>query len=376
MKTLLLLALAASQAFGACAATWANGYTKCVEITILHAQVANTDQTDFTTTICLNGSGCGTSFSVPDLRVTGSGGSVTSASCFDCIWTSDNAGTTLLSWAKNVYTGSTGEAVFKVKKTVLTATDVKVYLFFGNASTTTFQGGSVGSAYAAHFIAGYGFGDGATLALNDLSSNGLTLTNHSATAAAGKIGGGIVTTLANYATNASSVTGLTDSFTISAWVKTSAATQQIIVNISTDNGAGQEYIQLTATAENAQVGDAGGGSGRATGTTNVADGTFHYISGTIDTSFRIYVDGVVQTTQVATKGFAADGIWIGQYHNGSFGFVGTIDEVEVWGGLGGARSADWIKTTFNNQSSPSTFYSAAAAVGQGGGVAHKVRAII
>lgn len=363
-KAPYILALLAHSCFGACATSWTNGFAKCVAVTLLHAKIPNTDQIDFTNTLCFNGAGCGSTFTLADLKVTGSGGSVTSASCFDCIVTSDNAGTSLLNWATDVYVGSTGEVVFKVKETRSHSVDDKVYLFFGNASVTTFQGGSVGSAYDASLRLSYAFGDGATLSLADGSAASRTLTNHSTTAGAGKIGGGIVTSLTNYANHTTTILGWTNPWSLVGWVKSTGVTGQLIIHLGTSAGAGQGYIQLNAACPGcARVGDSGGGSGNAVGTTPLNDGNWHLVVGTYDGSsvYHIYADGVLEATSTfQPNNVTADGVQIGIAGDlSSGGCACTLDEITGWGV---DQSADWVAALFNNQGAPSTFYTAAAPV--------------
>lgn len=358
------LFLLATACFGQCAVTWTNGYSKCIEVTLLASKIPNTDQTDFTNTLCFNGSGCGSTFVATGLKAVGSGGSVTSANCFDCILTSDNAGSSLMNWATDAYIGSTGEVVFKVKQTRSHTVNDKAYLFFGNASVTTFQGGSAGSAYASSLRLSYAFGDGATLSFADGSAAGRTLTNHSTTAGAGKIGGGIVTSLTNYANHTTTILGWTNPWSLAGWVKSTGATVQLLIHLGTSAGAGQGYTLLNSACPGcAQVGDAGGGSGRAIGVTHLNDGNWHLVVGTYDGSsvFRIYADGVLEgASGVEPNNVTADGVQIGIAGDlSSSGCACTLDEITGWGV---DQSADWVAALFNNQGSPSTFYTAAAAV--------------
>ncbi len=375
MRLLLLAFLASYQLFGACAATWANGYSKCVEIVLDHTKIVNTDDTDFTNIICFNGSGCGATFTNADMKVTGSGGSVTRTDCFDCIITSDNAGTTLLKWQTPVYFSTTGEVVFKVKLTRSHTADDKVYLFYGNASTTTFQGGAVGTNYAALYSAAYDFGDGTTLNVTDWSAKGLNLTNTSSVAGAGMIGGAIVTSATHFANTTTSVALSGQAWTICAWEKTSAAgSQNMIVDVGTDTGAAQMYMQLLTT-NNFSTGDGGGGSGRANGTsTTNADGNWHFGCGTHGSEFKIYVDGVFENNGGGFQvGPSLDGLWVGRRFNGTLQLVGSIDEVLVYNAT---MTADQVAHLYANQGNISSFYSFSAPVSQASSVVHKVRAII
>jgi hypothetical protein len=80
--------------------------------------------------------------------------------------------------------------------------------------------------------------------------------------------------------------------------------------------------------------------------------TSFYLNGNADGSSG--VSGVTTAGQVS--GIGADGK--GTIDAGEQ-FLGLIDEVRLSASStsGGARSADWIKTEYNNQNSPATFYS-------------------
>jgi Concanavalin A-like lectin/glucanases superfamily/IPT/TIG domain len=108
----------------------------------------------------------------------------------------------------------------------------------------------------------------------------------------------------------------------------------------------------------------------ALGTTNLKDNTWHYIAGsyTPGGTINIYVDGTLQTNsscpnQSTNYGTSPRGeIGSENVSGNTVYFNGVIDEVRV---SSISRSADWITTEYNNQSSPSTFYTIGSA--QGGG---------
>ena len=86
--------------------------------------------------------------------------------------------------------------------------------------------------------------------------------------------------------------------------------------------------------------------------------TWYHIAGAWDASgMYLYVNGVLDnsTTQTLTVRNTTGGINIGTQVDldTPLPFDGIIDEVRI---SSVARSADWIKTSYNNQSSPGTFY--------------------
>jgi|GEM_PF-6070409 len=91
-------------------------------------------------------------------------------------------------------------------------------------------------------------------------------------------------------------------------------------------------------------------------------GTFDVIAGDNNDEMKIYIDGELKASGVAEGSYpwAIDlPLYIGGNPNDGismfapYEFNGIIDEVRV---SDTARSADWIKTEYNNQSSPSDFY--------------------
>ena len=91
----------------------------------------------------------------------------------------------------------------------------------------------------------------------------------------------------------------------------------------------------------------------------VADGTWHKIDATMDNNSRaiaIYVDGVLNVSGVSATSAPAttNNLFLGQYGGGGYYYHGLMDEVRISKIL---RSAAWIATEFNNESSPATFLS-------------------
>ncbi len=118
------------------------------------------------------------------------------------------------------------------------------------------------------------------------------------------------------------------------------------------NAGKVEFIPFNATA-NANV----------VSSASVSDGRFHHVCGTWDgTTARVYVDGV-QSASAAFSGSLRTGqtnaAYIGRMETGSPNFFpGTIDEVRL---SQSARSANWIKASYDNQKPGSTFLTATPA---------------
>ena len=103
------------------------------------------------------------------------------------------------------------------------------------------------------------------------------------------------------------------------------------------------------------------GTGNAAITTSipVADTTWHKIDVTMDNNSKaiaIYVDGALNVSGKSTSSASStnNNIYMGQYGGGGYYYHGLLDEVRISNTL---RSAAWISTEYNNESSPSTFVS-------------------
>jgi RHS repeat-associated protein len=112
------------------------------------------------------------------------------------------------------------------------------------------------------------------------------------------------------------------------------------------------------------------GGGMTTGNGSVAPGSWHQIaySRTGDNgTYALYLDGVLQGTLSGGVANVTSEITLGSRPDCmAQALNGVLDEVRV---SNTARSADWIKTEYNNQSSPSAFYSISGATSGGGGMA-------
>jgi hypothetical protein len=118
------------------------------------------------------------------------------------------------------------------------------------------------------------------------------------------------------------------------------------------NGGKVEFIPFNATT-NANL----------LSTAVVNDGQFHHVCGTWDGStVRVYVDGA-QSGSAAFAGSLrtaqANAAYIGRMETGAPNFFpGTLDEVRL---SQSARSANWIKASFDNQKPSATFLTASPA---------------
>ncbi|HVZ73505.1 MAG TPA: C25 family cysteine peptidase [Polyangia bacterium] len=162
------------------------------------------------------------------------------------------------------------------------------------------------------------------------------------------------------------------SFTLSAWLNTSdsagalwsfrssTSSNQVIDFMVGRDGKTTTANMLMILARD----DSNGGLNDVFTSTSIATGTWHYVSATHSgTSLSLYVDAnLINTVTISSGSFTNDtrnmgreGRWVqDNYTTTAEEFLAaTVDEYRM---SNTARTIDWITTDYNNQLSPSTFY--------------------
>lgn len=344
-----------------------NGFTYSRSVTIDHTKISSTDQTNFPVLV---------SGVYSYLATVANSGKVQNASGYDIgFYTNSDCSTGKMSWETENYSSTTGTVNYWVKvPSVSASTDTVFYICYGNASITTDQS-VASSVWDSGFKGVWHLADGTTLSANDSSSssrNG-TLFN-SPTAIAGKIGGA-----ASFSSAFGRYIGLVDDMnnndsagTVSAWIYPTTNTQQAIfcmtdsannnnlavVGILNSGSSPKLYMQAL------KIGDFN--DAVATPDNSITLNTWTHVAFTADgSSYKIYINGVSQTLTVLS--FTNSGRWfntvpkttglyrIGYCNGGSTVYANSrYDDIKL---SNTARSSDWIKTEYNNQSATSTFYS-------------------
>ncbi|MCH7919680.1 MAG: LamG domain-containing protein, partial [Planctomycetes bacterium] len=204
---------------------------------------------------------------------------------------------------------------------------------------------TVGSA-SADLVAHWEFNEGSGSVAHDTSGNGHDGTiNGTPQWVPGKIRGALEFDGSNYVDIASGVTSLSDSFTITAWIKTSRI-GMCIVSKSDSNTSWASQEKQFYVADPALEGQSNGGAElvgwgcdwvRNDDTVPVSDGTWHHVCVTWDAASGeglIYVDGENHTGNETYSGCPDnpnDTIRIG-FSPGehSANFVGLIDDVRIY----------------------------------------------
>jgi hypothetical protein len=306
----------------------------------------------------------------------------------------DSTGTNKIPYEREQYTSSTGALVVWVKIANLShTTDTFIYMYYGN-STAGDQQDSTGGVWDSNFIGVWHSEDASSTTIADSTANANTGTKYGIVKpieTPGKIGEAqSYNGVDNYIGVVPAGT-LTGSFTVSVWAKVPDNENSHTV-IGTRNDGDNSFDFKFDTGHNIH-GDIGDGSEWMTTGADVDTGIFSYLTNTwykityavTGDGYSIYVngidvkDGTYDTPGVPMLFDLSHNLFIGQVgygipddNNNDSGewFKGAIDEVRV---SNIARSADWIKTEYNNEDNPSTFYrlgsqtNLAVDVGGGGG---------
>ena len=336
-----------------------NGYSYERAVVIDHTKVPNTDQTNFPLLF---------SITDPAFASTTNGGHVTSSSGFDIIFSSDPNGQNKLDYEMEEYNPVTGQVIAWVRMpTISHSTDTVFYVFYGNPSITTSQQNPTG-VWDANYKGVWHVPNGSVLSLADSTSNGNNATDDGAVATAGEIDGGMQTNGSTYATigTPSSLANLAQgNVTFSAWVNTASGSGGKLMGKDDDDDNTGWSIGVTSSnnidfAAIYSISDL-----RLMSTVPVGNGTWSYVvvtmqGGVSPAEATVYVNGQPAGTTTGGTGYRLDDSpQIAYLANSTYGddesapLKGSADEFRISTTI---RSADWIATEYNNQSSPSTFY--------------------
>jgi hypothetical protein len=365
--------------------TW--GYRK--SITIDHTKVSTASSTTLSDFPML--------FSVTDseLKTVANGGKVGKDTGIDMLFTLSD-GTTKLSHEIEKYASTTGETVMWVKIPSLSPTaDTIIYLYYGNASASDQQ--SAAAVWDTNYKGVWHFNQAlSTGAGNYLDStgvnNGTLGVGNTTTATTSPIdgslyfaGGGTNTT--DYLKVAANASLYMDQgpMTISFWFYPKDTTSGAILQKDGTGGSAAGW-RITKGSSNRFLSFSVDYSTTdlirsANGGTFFTPGVWQYITMTWDgSSTAVNVHFYNNTTESSSYNTTTDGVgtivsdsardlyMAARHTTTGFASIG-LDDVRISNIV---RSADWIVTEYNNQSSPSTFYSYQG-TGQGSGGGEKLK---
>jgi hypothetical protein len=337
---------------GGSGGTYANGYSYSGTITVAHGQVSNTVQTNFP--VLFSGS-------FPGLATTANGGEVTNTNGYDIIFTSDSAGQNKLNFERESYSSSEQVAFWVQIPTLSPTTNTVFYVFYGNSSVTA-DPSTPTLVWDSNYLGVFHLPNGTTLTTND-STNNKNGVNKGAAAIAGEIGGG-----ANFNGTSSYIDvpaygNAVSAFTISTWIYlngTSNAYSAIAVSRDPSQPVGMMFSGATNVLSyvwnNNSSSTWGWGSGISvplhqwTYAVLTVNGSQATITACTSGACNTGTNAIAHMSQTLNTDFD-----LGYDPAGVRFLNGDLDEVRI---SKAARSSDWIKTEYNNQSSPSTFFSA------------------
>ena len=341
----------------------ANKYSYRRPVTINHALVPNTDQSSFP--FLMNTTD-------PLLKTAGNGGHVMNASGYDIIFSSDSAGTQKLDYEIESYSGATGQLVAWVRIPILShVSDTVIYMLYGNSTITASQENKSG-VWSGGYTSVYHMADNSTnKVLTDSTGHhsGTSLATTNAKSTAGQIGAALSF---DGATDYDSIVDTADlqsniDRTVSMWVKPSdlsGTTSYRILCEYTD--ANNQWSIVAESAGNADFNTIRADIRVANSYTqfkiadnSIASGSFYHLVVVYNNTVpgAIYLNGVSLPLIVPKQGPLGFGstsrLTIGARNDFSRTFPGILDEVRI---ATVVRSADWIKTEYNNQANPAAFY--------------------
>ncbi len=332
-------------------------------VIIDHTKVPNTDQTNFPLLFSVTN---------PSFATTPNGGHVTNANGFDIIFSFDPSGTVKLDHELEQYNPITGQVTAWVRIPALShANNTILYVFYGNSAITTDQSNRTG-VWDSNFKEVLHLDESAGSTVFDSTTNSNSGSKVSAISPA-FTSTGFVGAAQNFngtsdyiALPAPMTTGLA-AFSVGFWTKTSDNGSngtywnrpQFVGDSTNGNASGDFGINSNSGLLAMWSGLNSGGDNSLITSNLVSDNNWHHIVATNDGStIRLYMDGGL-TAQTLSSGLGNDnfGWYLGAQHyyagGAAFYHQGIIDEFRF---SNSARSADWIATEFNNESSPSTFY--------------------
>ena len=289
------------------------------------------------------------------------------ANGFDLFFTASD-GTTVLPYEREQYASGTLLAWAKVPTLSSTAHTV-LYLYYGNTAATDQQ--QPAGVWDANFQGVWHLKEATGTTSADSTANGNSGTDQGSPTlgASGKIGSGVTLSGTTAYISTKNQQSNPQTLTASLWFKTTSTTGHKVLGFEdaqTGTGGVNYDRQIWVGTDGKAYGGINPSSIQVFSTTGTYnDGSWHHaaitVSGGSTKYFSFYVDGSLVNSATTTGPQVYNGYWrIGSYKlaNWTAGtdgyFNGSVDEVRV---SSIDRSADWIKTEYNNQNSPATFYS-------------------
>jgi hypothetical protein len=344
-------------------------YSYHVSITTDNTKVSGTSNlTDFP--VLVSGTYDGTG-GEPDLRTVANGGKIQNTASggnsgsitvpADLAFYNDADLTTQYDHEIEFYNATTGEIVAWVRIPTLSYnSDTTFYMHYGDSGVTTSQENI--SGVWPNYLSVWHFNEN----FIDSSGNNKTLTNSGTSDRIGLIGKGRNMTSTTYIYRADDTnyifTGNTEPWEMSIWVNFdtlggSGRTRVAGMHSSVNNADASNNIMINWTSGLSE-GYIYDGTGKfATYSVSWATSTWYYLVAKFDGSNLTIVHNGNASTPIGTSGNTASTVDTYQISNSSGAQIridGIVDESRIY--YASPHTTDWTITEYNNQNSPSTFY--------------------
>jgi cysteine-rich repeat protein len=265
----------------------------------------------------------------------------------DIMFTSGD-GVTKLSHEIESFNSSTGRLTAWVKVPSLSSTnDTVLYMYYGNANASNQQNPE--AVWDSNFLAVQHLEEKTGTIIDSTSNNNDgTAQNGVVQNAIGKINGADSFDGVDDRTVLPRVFTSENSFTFEGWMNSNNKQGYAISERDTaGNGA---FIQYYSYGNNFQF-----YIGNKILQKPASSGSWHYVVGTFDgTTASLYVDGGSPVITTSSVTWPNQQMYLGDRSTSGRAFSGTLDEIRL---SNVARSADYVKTNYNNQNDPSGFIS-------------------
>lgn len=304
------------------------------------------------------------------------GNNLTAVPC-DLIFTSDAAGTSLLSWEFETWTPATGAVNIWVNAPNLSNGTV-IYAWYGQPSVTTLQT-TPSATWSNNFMAVYHLKEnpaGTAPQMNDSTANANHATMNGPVLASqqqpGEIDGSVNfegNTWASLANPANFSFERTDSFSLSGWFKIASNSAGALISkfpaVPNAGWALEQYSGASSPVFALGLFGSGASTSALAETPAVTTGVWHYVvatysgTGTV-AGMNIYVDGVNQRLTTIGNNLATSIVnsVTPAINSRATAFqisTDSMDEIRI-STKGAVFSAAFVTASFNNQSGPGTFF--------------------
>lgn len=293
----------------------------------------------------------------------------------DIVFTSDDATTVLSSQVESFGRNGNDSLVAWVKvPTLASQADTTLYVYYGNANAPVPTPAQTEAVWTADYLGVWHLQQdpslGGTGNIQDATSgsrNGTAMQLDANDSVDAKIGRGLNFDGSAEYLNFGGV-NVGSNFTISMWVRIADGNNVRSLLANSASGADTDGFRLfvnTVGTENRRIifetGDGPGGGGGNVGETpenSITQDVFAHVAVVVNRAagtLKIYVDGQDRTEDgnIRNNFQTNSDFEVGRLEDGLAHFPGTLDEIQL---SSVQRTIEWIQTSYNNQSQPSTFH--------------------